>query len=406
MATAIKTEAMQATGNTAVQQAMDNLTAQWYNTITAGLNLDRQSFQLAQGYQSLNTDSNEALWNAMDAIPPKAVNHYFDPSQFNNFSQDYGAVINSLVRTTSNKFTPCMGGNDSTSYKAWQSYLANLKPFPSVSELPTAFNQWAAIYSPGNVGCAGAYAQLLNDPLNLNLQNYVAASNQGKGPFAYNVTIEEVNKLLRTQYTSMELDSKTTATSVKDTWAQTTHKVFFGLFSASASYASESVKAYSAGIQVKVTLNKILTQPIGPLAKSDPDDNTLKNYVPWFNSAVLDRAYKNSGSNVWDAAGFTNWDDNFSDTGKMQRAASALVIIDDFTISITSDASFSSDEQSRLQAGVSGGVWPFYRGSASGGSSTHITFNDKGQMTMTTVSPAGQPAILGILQTPIADYLT
>jgi len=68
---------------TLVNTAMDTLTAQWYNALVTGLGLSPDQFQLYQGPNSAMNTSQE-MWNLFNAVPPKSINNYYNPSQINN----------------------------------------------------------------------------------------------------------------------------------------------------------------------------------------------------------------------------------------------------------------------------------------------------------------------------------
>jgi hypothetical protein len=77
------------------QDAMNKLNAQWYNAVTTECRLDPSTFQLFQGHTPLGSTS-EALWNMLDVVPPLSISNFFNPSQANVFSTDYGAVVTNL----------------------------------------------------------------------------------------------------------------------------------------------------------------------------------------------------------------------------------------------------------------------------------------------------------------------
>ncbi|MCC5667317.1 hypothetical protein LC653_26400 [Nostoc sp. CHAB 5784] len=69
--------------------------AQWYSAVVEKCHLDPTTFQLMQGNLILNYTS-ETLWNIFDVIPPKSLNHFYNPAQINLFSDNYGAIIQNL----------------------------------------------------------------------------------------------------------------------------------------------------------------------------------------------------------------------------------------------------------------------------------------------------------------------
>src|SRR5258708_39789736 len=105
------------------QQAMNTLTAQWYNAIVHGCGLDQSTFQLFQGNGAIGATS-EILWNIFDVVPPAAVSNYYNPSQANVFSSNYGTIVNNLNPQNAMSFQNDMGDY----YSAWAAYLGSNPP--------------------------------------------------------------------------------------------------------------------------------------------------------------------------------------------------------------------------------------------------------------------------------------
>ncbi len=82
------TATLERSETTSVNTAMDTLTAQWYNAVVTGLGLSPDQFQLYQGPNSAMNTSQE-MWDLFNAVPPKSINSYYNPSQINNFSSDF-----------------------------------------------------------------------------------------------------------------------------------------------------------------------------------------------------------------------------------------------------------------------------------------------------------------------------
>ena len=90
----------------------------------------------------------------------------------------------------------------------------------------------------------------------------------------------------------------------------------------------------------------------------------------------------------------------------MQRFLEGLVVVDGIDIVMTSDASYTLDEQKQINAQASSGLWPFFCVNASGGYSSRVSFNDQGKMTMKTSCPVNNPAIFGANVRSFSDYLS
>ncbi|MCS3532942.1 hypothetical protein [Chryseobacterium sp. JUb7] len=389
----------------AVQDAMQTLTQQWYNALVTGLSLSPNNFQLYQGTQPVGTTS-EWLWKILDAIPPKSINNSYDPTQSNNFSQNYQAVIANLKPITDNSFQACMGDY----YSNWLNYIQSDKCpsniFDSPDAMTAAFKKWAFIYAPSQMDCSASLIQsFYNDVVTIANNMFASAQKAGKG-YAYNTTIADLNSAIQSAPAkSFGMSSDTESRDVSHTWAEGSTSVLFDIFSfgGGASYDSLSEQATSAGVSIDAKFQHVLTLPGAPLAKTSTDP-ILGQYTPWYNSAAFSRAFGTQDNTVW-KNGVPSWATTFGPNGNMQRAATALVIVDGIDITMTSNTSYSSSDQEVIRARASAGFWPFFSANGSGGSETSVSFSDSGAMTVHITSPAGNPQLLGVLVSNMKDIL-
>jgi hypothetical protein len=201
------------------------------------------------------------------------------------------------------------------------------------------------------------------------------------------------------------MDSSTSSSDVKHTWANGSISFFYNIFSfgGGGSYDDLSVKTTSAGLKVDATFDKVTTFAAGPYAQTDTDNPVFNTYKPWYYSAVLALAYTTKDNTVWNNQSSTTWVTAFGSKGFLQRMLTALVVADGVTITMTSSASYNSSEQQQITAAAKVGIWPFFSSSAQGGTTTTVTFDDSGSFTSTTTIPRGNPQVLGILQSSLAD---
>lgn len=382
-----------------VNEAMQTLTAQWYNTMVTGLGLSDQQFQLYQGPNSLVTTSQD-MWNMFNAVPPKAVNsNYLDPSQSNSFAPDYNLILTALVASSDSDFRNCMGDY----YGQWADYFAK-NPLSTVDAKSVSglFQKWAIMNAPGKAGCITALTKIFIDPINV-ANNMFGSAN---GSYPWNNDVDALTSALAGGGSkSFTMNSNIQSSDVKHTWAGGTTSMFFNIFSlgGSASYDSLSTKATSAGINITANFEKVTTFAAGPYAQADPNNPILSKYAPWYSSAVMAKAYTNKNNTVWNKESAINWETAFGANGFLQRMTTALVAADGITITMSSTASYNSLEQTQIQAAAKGGFWPFFSGSGGSGSNTTVTFGDSGAFTSKTTIGLGNPQCLGILQTPISN---
>ncbi len=383
----------------ASNDAMQTLTAQWYNAMVTGLGLSNQSFQLYQGPNSMVTTSQQ-MWNIFNAVPPTAVNNYYDPTQANNFAPDYNNILVALVATSDTNFQTCMGDY----YAQWQTYFQTHQPKTWDSKgISDLFTQWSMMFAPSKSGCVTALTKAFINPINTAQNMFAAAA----GSYAWNQTIDALQGALAGGANkSFTMDSLTQSSSLSHTWANGGTSVFFDLFSfgGGADYDTLSQKATSAGLTIKANFKKVTTFAAGPYAQADPNNPVLANYNPWYYSAALATAYTHPNDNtVWNNQSATTWNSAFGPSGFLQRMATAIVVADGIDITITSTASYSSSEQTQITSAARVGFWPFFSASGGGGSNTVVTFNDNGQFTSTTSIAPGNPQTLGILQSPMSS---
>lgn len=384
------------------QQSMNTLTAQWYNAVTTGLNLDPSTFQLIQSNAPLGTTSPQ-LWAYFDALPPLSVTNFFNPSQFSSFAQNYGAVVMNLVPGNSTTWLRLMGDY----YTKWIAYLQTSPQIPT-GGMVALFSNWAMLNLPNPSTAQAAitaYKQTFNSAIGVAVNMYANALAAGGG-FAYSNTYENLTAQLPSSPSgSVVMDSATTSSDISQSWAQGqvqgAYDIFWG--QASASYDALTQQFAGAQVQVNASFQRVMQFAAGPLAQPSQDP-ILSGYTPWYNSAALGIAYQTSDNTVWNNTPPT-WQSTFGQNGTLQRVCSALIVVDGIDITITSGAQFSSSEQQSFSSAASGGVWPFFAVSGSGGWSSNVSFSDAGEVTVTSSLPAGNPQILGCVVTPISAVL-
>lgn len=389
-------------GNTA-EQAMQTLTAQWYNAVTTGLHLDPSTFQLIQGNQPLPTTSQQ-LWAYLDGIPPLSLSNLFNPSEANLFSQSYGAVVMNLKPQNAATWLQAMGDY----YGPWAAYLQT-EPVMPTGGLQQLFYDWVDLHIP-NIAQATTvktlFLQVQNGVVPTAVRMYLNASTAGKG-FAYSNTYENLSQVILPTAPpgSVEMDSSTTSSNVANTWANGSVGGALNLFdgSASVSYNHLTQKFASATVEVSASFTHVAQFAAGPLNQPSSDP-ILSQYQPWYYSPALVMAYQTSDNTVWNNTPPT-WNGTFGPDGNLQRLCSALIVVEGIQTTITSAAQFSSSEQQQFQAAASGGVWPFFAVSGSSGWNSSVKFFDNGTVTVSSSLPAGNPQILGCIVTPISAVL-
>jgi hypothetical protein len=208
---------------------------------------------------------------------------------------------------------------------------------------------------------------------------------------------------------SFAMDSSTASTDLSNSWTSSSSSdggTYFYSTSSSSDATDFTQKFASSSVTVETTYQHVLTTQIQPLATGTVVEGPA-TYLPWFYPAALAAAYQDSGSDLWSDP--AQWARFFGPTGSLQYVATALVVVDGVTHTVTSDASYSTAEQTyaHSQSDSSYGCWPYYvSNSSSSTTTTSTSFNEQGHMTVTTTSPVGNPLVIGVLVSPIKDLET
>lgn len=384
-------------------EAMRTLTNQWYNTMVTGLNLSPESFQLYQSNVVLGNLST-SLWAIYDAIPPQSITRQAEPSQISLFSDNYSGVINTILPTGGLEWKKTLGDK----FPDWVTYLDEFRksgnPLPEGGML-ALFTNWASlnIPDPGTARKAiTQYSQIVNGIVGTAQARFVDAA----GVYAYNKSVDDVRSAVKqAPGNSYTFDSKTASSSIEHTWAKADVGGAFRFLWGGGSTSYDKVNTAFASSQVNIDVNfaHVTSVTAGPLQTETFVGD--RNYPGWFSSSALSYAFNNKGNDTWPVDGSASWDSTFGTNGNLKRFATNLIIGDEMTMTMTSSATFSTSEREQITAQASGGFWPFFRASASGGYTNDVRFDDSGRMTASSTSPAGSPLILGASVLPIKDIL-
>ena len=389
-------------GSGPADEAMQTLTKQWYNAVVTGCGLDPGSFQLIQAHQQVGSTS-EQMWNIFDVVPPLSVSNYYNPSQANVFSTDYGGVINNLNPQNASKFQNDMGDY----YAQWTAYLKTDPKMPQGGIL-ALFKNWSEMHMPPGQAqtCYTDYQQISQGVVTVAVQMWLNAGGGTGGVKAYNATIDQLKSQLQSAPPkSFQMNSFNESSDISNTWAKAEAAGIFDIFGAGGdtSYSQMTVAIATAGVTIDASFQRLLSFPAAPLSKTSSDP-ILSQYEPWYSSAALNLAYQNNNNVVW-AHTPPTWQDTFGPKGNMLRTTSSLVIVDGINITMKSNVGFSSAEQQQFKAAAEAGLWPFFEVSASGGWSQDISFDTSGNITIKSSCPTGNPYILGAIVTPIGGVL-
>ncbi len=356
----------------------------WYNGFIQGMGQTDSSFQIIQPAPPLVPSSGQTqLWGYFNNIPPSSLTQNFIASGGNQFYSDYRGLMSALEPTRKVNVEQDIGTQN---YQNWQQYVRSLPTPPSINQYPTLFRSWAILNAPdvANIG-ASDYSVIMLDPIasaqtELTL-SYTDVNGQAK-PFNWSLGFEQMtDALAKSPSRSFNFSSATMNSNVSSSWTGGSDSGFFGLWGGSDSKSSVSKTFASSSITVNASFEHVLTF-------SDTPGN-------WYSSSAMGLAYANKTGNPWSPNSSINWDNTFGSNGNMQRFMANLIIASGMQVSVTSTASYSSEQQTEIHNNSHAGFWPFYSSGGGSSSSNTVTFDQSGAMTITTASQPGVPVVLG-----------
>ncbi|MFJ1705520.1 hypothetical protein [Kitasatospora sp. NPDC088346] len=364
---------------------MTGLQNRWYNTILKGLAADRSTAQLLQPAPLL--ELSDALWAYENTVPPASLTYNWQIVDCASFFGEYTSVIEVLSRQST--FEEDIGPDV---YKEWIAYLNTVIPPPTDDELPDLFQQWAMQHHP-DVASIGAsdltsIAQLID--LQKLLRTYQGPPAM---PAQYMGGIKELQaRLAGSQPVNLSFSSTTAASDVSDTWARGVNTHLSGLWTGAQCFDATTVKFATSAVTASVSLSEYTAWT------AIPDGN-------WYDSGLLHSAYTNHVGPPWVQNCHPNWHDMFAaGSGRLLRAVASLLVADNVTCNVTSDAVFSADDQQALKAKAAAGVWPFFVPTGDG-VTNNVGFDGQGKLTLETNTPKGRPLVIGATVLDIARYL-
>lgn len=227
------------------------------------------------------------------------------------------------------------------------------------------FQNWSELHMPPGQAQQAytAYQQVSQGTVPVAVQMWLAAGGGTGGVKAYSGTIEQLQSaILSAPNASISVASSSASSDLSHTWAKLEAGGIFDIFEAGGdtSYEQLTLSTIKSGLTINANFAHVTTFSAGPLA-TPSSDPILSQYQPWYSSAALNLAYQNNNNVVWNNTPPT-WENTFGLNGNMLRTASALIVVDGVTISMTSEAQFDTSQQTQFNAAAEGGIWPFFEG--------------------------------------------
>ncbi len=380
----------QAAVNSSVEQQIDAMNAGWRNEVAKQLSMDKNTFQLAQGNLGLQTSDSSGLFLMADAVPPQSVVAYFDASGKNKRSTAYNQLLHAMLPSSSSGLVAALG----PMYASWIQYRN-----ADTSDLSqeALFDKWADRHLDPNQKTAAltAFKAAKSDPLNIALDNYVdknyyttmmTPTQQSYSLPTYSCNIAVATSAINTGGSAqIDYSTATASTASNGTTVSGSASGFYEIFSGGAggSYTQLNATAASSGFSIKGSVGKYAT--------------VAADAAQWYDASMVNRAWSAKNDNtIWDPnSNAGDWDSFFSTTGSLARRVSQLLLVSDYDLTVTSQASYSDSEYQQITANASFGIWPFFEASTSTTHTVSSTHNADGSLSVRYQLNKGLIAIWG-----------
>lgn len=376
-----------------------DLNAGWRNYVCDAMNLDRHTFQLAQGSLGLQTTNSSGLFIMADGVPRATTVDYYDASSMNRRSDNYSSLLVALRPEISPEAVQDALGDGYASWVAFNekdpkqpgdTVLIRFKRFALTSSLDpgTLARGEAAILASANAPNARAQAAFADSS---NWQSFVNSAGKTFTLPIYTATVEAArSQINQGSSVSLNFDSNSMDTSASGLFVEGAASGFYDIFSAKAgaSFQQQNRKAASARLTVTGTINRMATLPSAAGG--------------WYSSGQVTRAFNGKGdAQIWDPNASTGgWDNFFGPNGGLARYVSQLVLVSDYTITTTSHATYSQDDFQQIKTHADVGVWPFFSASESSTQTTTYTLNKDSSLSVTHTLGKGLIQIWGVTVQP------
>jgi hypothetical protein len=366
----------------------------WYNGLIQGLGQSKDSFQIIQPAPPIasGTAANPTFWAYYNNIPPKTLTTQFVASGGNQFYNNYRGLLSALEPSRTISVGADIGEEN---FLAWQAYVQK-QPMPNMNQMPTMFRNWAMFYAPdvANIGSSD-YAAILLDPIATAQNELTLVYTTDKGlPINFDWQLnyaDMVNQLASSPSRSFSFDSSTMDKNVSSSWAGSSTSGFFGLWGGSSSTSTLSEQFASSRIKVDASFEHVLVLSNTPGA--------------WYYSSAMGLAFANQTGSPWRDKAPINWNNTFGKDGNMQYFSANVIVASGMSITVTSDAKYSSLDQQTITSSGSSGFWPFYSGDSGSTSTNRVSFTQDDHMTITTSSIPGVPVVLGVNVLPVGEFV-
>jgi hypothetical protein len=387
-----------AAADTDTNQIVQDLNAKWRNYLNEQMNLDPDTFQLAQGCLGLQTSDNYGLFLMSDAVPPSSAVGYYDATSMKQRTSAYSMLLGALLpevgadalRTAlGNNYTPWIQWSQANAPAAGDTYASRLNQWGMAQAIDpgTIAQGQSAIMKAQNSELVKAQTAMWTNASKYQ-QQFALPGEPTATLYVYTNTVDVATNALQTSAgLTLNFDSSTGSSTVSHTFVEGSASGFYEIFSggASASFEQLNSKAASSTFTITGRIGAYATVPVGAGG--------------WYDSAEVDRAFNGENDNtIWDPSSASGTYDSYfgQPDGALARYVSQLVLVSDYSITVTSKATYSQEDFQQIKAQASFGVWPFFSASGSATHTTDYKLNSNSELETTYTLNKGLIQIWGV----------
>lgn len=180
---------------------------------------------------------------------------------------------------------------------------------------------------------------------------------------------------------SISFDSETADSSLDGAWSNSASEAGVGFWGTKKSSVSETLNktASSSRITVNITLDSFAYPQV--------------HAGGWYTGGFFTGQYQSPTK--W-TDGQTAWDKIFGSKGTCQNLANQVLLVNGYTIVVTSHASYSQDDYNMISSSKDTNVWPFYTSSKHSLAIQHHIHNSDKSITTTITCKPGNLQIMGV----------
>jgi len=364
---------------------MEKLSLDYHVQLAHALGVPPEKFQTLLSPPSLSSTSRD-LWKLFDCLPQATTSFSFDSSSLKNFYDIYTSVLSQLKpQTNPNALVDALGDD----YDKWLKIKSTYSGPGSIVEFYKNNCQGLNNYSRGLT----VLLQQKADPVNRALENAFDTKfldDDGVAKYTPDIATAQQN-VLAGGGVNFVVSTDNSTENLNHVFGSGSVSGAYSLFSASAGGSYDYLSKKICSDEVHVNVKWESTAQLRPVKGG------------WFNSGVLSTAYKRNDFTYWSLAAVPNWQDTFGASGSLSFLNSSFWVGDGMTLTLTTTHKFSKEEKADLNVAASGGIWPFFRASASGGSQTKVGFNEDDTATITVTTTKGAPKIIGAVVTTVQE---